>query len=312
MSRPAETRIREFHPGEKIFTFFLYTFLLLAAFICAYPLWFTVISSISDADAVYSGAVRWLPAAVTTEAYSLVFRNNEIWMGYFNTIIYTLAGTAFNLLLTIPAAYAMSKKRMLGHGILTAIFLIPMYFGGGLIPTYILMNNLHLLDTRWIMIINSGLSIYNMIVTRTYFQVSIPESLFEAASIDGSSEIGTFVRIALPLSMPVIAVIALYYASAHWNSYFDAMIYLTSNHLKPLQLVLRRILIENQSAYDKVTAAGDMDVDADYLKDMLHQAHMAVTMKYSLVFIASAPMLCIYPFVQKYFVKGVMIGSVKG
>ena len=305
-------RTKEFHLGEKLFTFFLYFFLLLAAFICLYPLWFTVISSISDADAVYTGQVRWIPQAITMEAYSLVFRNNEIWTGYLNTIIYTVAGTAFNLFLTIPAAYAMSKKRMLGHGILTTVYLIPMYFGGGLIPTYILMNSLGLLDTRWILIINGGLSIYNMIVTRTYFQSSIPESLYEAASIDGSTEIGTFFRIAIPLSMPVIAVIALYYASGHWNSYFDAMIYLTKNDLKPLQLVLRRILIESQAAYDKVTAAGEMDVDADYLKNLLHQAHLAVTMKYSLVFIASAPMLAIYPFVQKYFVKGVMIGSVKG
>ena len=225
-------------------------------------------------------------------------------------LLYTVFGTLFNLLLTIPAAYAMSKKRMLGRGFLSTLFLIPMYVGGGMIPTYILMSNLKLLDTRWILVISGGLSIYNMIVTRTYFQTSIPESLYEAARIDGSSELGIFFRIAIPLSMPVIAVIALYYASGHWNGYFNAMIYLTRNDLKPLQLVLRRILINSESAYDQ--AAAMEDADAEYLKFLMHQAHLAVTMKYSLVFIASAPMLCIYPFVQKFFVKGVMIGSVKG
>lgn len=303
-------RQKKLHIGEKLFTFVLYFLLFFAAFICVYPIWFTIISSISDADDVYSGLVRWLPMKPNLESYALVFHNQEIWMGYLNTIFYTVFGTLFNLLLTIPAAYAMSKKRMLGRGFLSTLFLIPMYVGGGMIPTYILMTNLKLLDTRWILVISGGLSIYNMIVTRTYFQTSIPESLYEAARIDGSSELGIFFRIAIPLSMPVIAVIALYYASGHWNGYFNAMIYLTRNDLKPLQLVLRRILINSESAYDQ--AAAMEDADAEYLKFLMHQAHLAVTMKYSLVFIASAPMLCIYPFVQKFFVKGVMIGSVKG
>ena len=301
---------KKLHLGDSIFTFFLYFLLFFAAFICIYPIWFTIISSVSDADAVYNGSVRWLPVKPNFESYALVFQNNEIWLGYLNTIIYTVLGTLFNLILTVPAAYALSKKKMLGRGFLSTVFLIPMYVGGGMIPTYILMRNLQLLDTRWIMIISGGLSIYNMIVTRTYFQTSIPESLYEAASMDGSSELGTFFRIAIPLSMPVIAVIALYYASGHWNGYFNAMIYLTKNELKPLQLILRRILINSESAYDQ--AAAMEDADAEYLEFLLHQAHLAATMKYSLVFIASAPMLCIYPFVQKYFVKGVMIGSVKG
>ena len=272
-------RQKKLHIGEKLFTFVLYFLLFFAAFICVYPIWFTIISSISDADDVYSGLVRWLPMKPNLESYALVFQNQEIWMGYLNTIFYTVFGTLFNLLLTIPAAYAMSKKRMLGRGFLSTLFLIPMYVGGGMIPTYILMTNLKLLDTRWILVISGGLSIYNMIVTRTYFQTSIPESLYEAARIDGSSELGIFFRIAISLSMPVIAV-------------------------------LRRILINSESAYDQ--AAAMEDADAEYLKFLIHQAHLAVTMKYSLVFIASAPMLCIYPFVQKFFVKGVMIGSVKG
>ncbi|MBQ3080155.1 MAG: carbohydrate ABC transporter permease [Clostridia bacterium] len=311
MAQTVIKRRKEIHLGEKTFMFFIYAGLFLAAFICVYPIWFTIISSISDATAVYNGDVRWVPSMMTIEAYQKVFQNKDVWMGYVNTIFYTVLGTIFNLLLTIPSAYALSKKRMLGHGFLTTLYIIPMYVGGGLIPTYILMKNLNLLDTRWILVVSGGLSIYNMIVTRTYFQTSVPESLYEAARIDGSSEIGIFVRIAIPLSMPVIAVIALYYASGHWNSYFNAMIYLTDNNLKPLQLVLQRILIYSQSAYDQVSASG-ADVDAEYMNELLHQAHLAVTMKYALVFIASAPMLAIYPFVQKYFVKGVMIGSVKG
>jgi len=307
----AGKRKKEIYWGDRIFDIIVYAILIFAAFICIYPIWFTIISSVSDATDVYNGGVRWLPKNFTIEAYQMVMQNDDIWMGYANTILYTVAGTLFNLFLTIPCAYAMSKKQMFGHGLFTTLFIIPMYFGGGLIPTYILMKSLGLLDTRWILIISGGLSIYNMIVTRTYFQNSVPESLYEAARIDGCSEIGIFVKIAVPLSMPVIAVIALYYASAHWNGYFSAMIYLTNNDYKPLQLVLRRILIQSEAAYDQVAASGQ-DVDADYMKELLRQAHLALTMKYSLVFIASAPMLVIYPFVQKYFVKGVMIGSVKG
>ena len=296
--------------GENVFSAIVYILLLFAVFICLYPLWFTVISSFSDADAVYSGGVRWLPRQITGEAYQLVFTNDDVWRGYANSIFYTFFGTLFNLFLTVPAAYALSKKSMLGHGLLTTVFLIPMYLSGGLIPGYLLLKNLGVLDTRLVLIIVSGLSIYNMIVTRTYFSSSIPDSLYEAARIDGASEIRIFAIIALPLSMPVVAVIGLYYASAHWNSYFDAMIYLTDNSLKPLQSVLQRILINSQSAYEQAAIAGDAD-DA-YLQKLLHQAHLAVTMKYSLVFIASAPMLILYPFIQKYFVKGVMVGSVKG
>ena len=278
--------------------------------VCFLPFVYMAALSFSSSKAIINNQVLFWPVGFNLDAYKQIFTYPNFFRAYGNTIFYTVFGTLFNLLLTIPAAYAMSKKRMLGRGFLSTLFLIPMYVGGGMIPTYILMTNLKLLDTRWILVISGGLSIYNMIVTRTYFQTSIPESLYEAARIDGSSELGIFFRIAIPLSMPVIAVIALYYASGHWNGYFNAMIYLTRNDLKPLQLVLRRILINSESAYDQ--AAAMEDADAEYLKFLIHQAHLAVTMKYSLVFIASAPMLCIYPFVQKFFVKGVMIGSIKG
>ena len=242
-------------------------------------------------------------------AYQAVFENDQIWQGYLKTSIYTVGGTAFNLLLTIPAAYAMSKKQMLGHGALTWYFLITMYFSGGMIPTYLLYKDLNLINNPLIMIISGGLSIYNMIVTRTYYQNSIPDSLYEAGRIDGSSEIGIFFKIALPLSMPIIAVMCLYYAVGHWNGYFTALMYLTKTKYQPLALVLRRILIMNETALDEAVGAA---LDPNLIANAAARANLVVTMKYALVIIASLPMLILYPFIQKYFVKGVMIGSVKG
>lgn len=293
---------------DKIFLVVAYTILLTLAFCCLYPLYFTVIASVSDAYNVYRGEVFLLPKGFTVEAYTLVFQNKEIWTGYANTIYYTVMGTALNLLLTIPTAYALSRKRMLGRTFLMYIFLFTMYFSGGMIPTYLLYKNLDLINTRWVLILHGGISVYNVIVTRTYFQNNIPEDLFEAARIDGSNEFGIFFRIVLQLSGPILAVIALYYAVSHWSSYFSAMIYTSDVAIQPLQVVLRRILILNQSAFVDAVESGDPELIANAEK----RQHMALTMKYSLVFIASAPMLIAYPFVQKYFEKGLMAGAVKG
>ena len=294
--------------GDKIFLIITYALLLLIAFVCLYPMYFTIIASFSDAYAVYRGDIAWWPVKFTTEAYELVFTNRMIWRGYANSIFYTVAGTLFNLFLTIPTAYALSKKRMYGRSVLMTLFIITMYFGGGMIPTYMLFKNLNLINTRWILILNGGLSVYNVVVTRTYFQNNIPESLFEAARIDGSSEFGIFFKIVIPLSAPIIAVIALYYAVGHWSSYFSAMIYISNVDLQPLQVVLRKILILNETAFEDAMASGNVEA----IENAAKQAYLAVTMKYSLVFIASAPMLIIYPFVQKFFVKGIMVGSLKG
>ena len=294
--------------GDKIFLIIAYGILLTLAFCCLYPLYFTVIASISDAYNVYRGEVFLLPRGFTFEAYTLVFQNKEIWTGYMNTIYYTVMGTALNLLLTIPTAYALSRKRMLGRTFLMYIFLFTMYFSGGMIPTYLLYKNMDLINTRWVLILHGGISVYNVIVTRTYFQNNIPEDLFEAARIDGSNEFGIFFRIVLQLSGPILAVIALYYAVSHWSAYFSAMIYTSDVAIQPLQVVLRRILILNQSAFVDAIESGDPELIANAEK----RQHMALTMKYSLVFIASAPMLIAYPFVQKHFVKGMMVGSVKG
>ncbi len=295
---------------DQVFLFFIYAVLSIITFCCVYPLYFTIIASVSEPYSVYTGKVSFWPKGFTLQGYELVFQNSEIWTGYKNTILYTGFGTLFNLILTIPAAYALSKKRMLGRGVISTIFLITMYFNGGMIPTYILMKRLNLINNPLIMILTGGVSIYNMIVTRVYFQSNISESLYEAAGLDGSSEIGIFLRVAIPLSGPIIAVMALYYAVGHWNSYFNAMMYLTKPKYQPLSLVLRRILILNENAYKDILEAGTRT--AEEMLEADRRAYMANIMKFSLVFIGSAPMLVAYPFVQKYFVKGVMIGSLKG
>ncbi len=291
------------------FDFVVNAILIFITLLCLYPLYYTVIASVSDFTAVATGKVGFWPIDFQLKAYKAVFENQQIWMGYRNTIIYTVLGTAFNLCLTIPTAYVMSKKQMFGHSVITWYFLITMYFGGGMIPTYLLYKDLGLLNNPLVMIVTGGLSIYNMIVARTYFSSSIPADLYEAGRIDGCSEFGLFFKIALPLSMPITAVMMLYYAVGHWNSYFNAMMYLTKVDYQPLSLVLRRILIMNQAAVDE---AGLMTLDPALLQDAAERANLAIVMKYALVLIASAPMLAVYPFIQKYFVKGVMIGALKG
>lgn len=283
--------------------------LIFVTLLCLYPLYFTVIASFSDYVPVATGKVNLWPIGFQTTAYAAVFENKEIWRGYLNTILYTVFGTAFNLVLTIPTAYVMSKKQMFGHTLITWFFLITMYFSGGMAATYLLYKDLGLINNPLVMVVTGGLSVYNMIVTRTYFSNSIPDSLYEAGRIDGSSEFGLFFRIALPLSGPILAVIALYYAVGHWNSYWNAMMYLSDKSYHPLALILRRILILNESALSDDQLGM---LDPATIADMSRRANMAVVMKYSLVLISSAPMLIAYPFVQKYFVKGMMIGSVKG
>ena len=296
---------------DKVFKLIVGFLLLLISLICAYPLYYTIIASISDPYAVYTGKLTLWPVGITLEGYEKVFTNGDIWVGYRNTALYTVTGTLFNLILTIPAAYALSKKRMFGYNIINSLFLITMYFGGGMIPTYILMKDLKLINNPVVIILASGISVYNMVVTRVYFQNNIPETLYEAARLDGCNELRIFWRIVIPLSGPIVAVMALYYAVGHWNGYFDAMMYLTKTKYQPLSLVLRRILILNQNAAKRVLESGG-SMSAQEIEDAERSAYIATVMKFSLVFIGSAPMLIAYPFVQKYFVKGVMIGSLKG
>ncbi len=284
--------------------------LCLLRFILIYPMYFCLIASFSNPDAVSKGAVTFWPVNFSVDAYKFAFDEKTIWRGYRNSLFYTGVGTLWNLFLTIPCAYFMSKKELPGHTFFAWYFLIPMYFGGGMIPTFITIRNYGLMNTPYTLVILGGISIYNMIVTRNYFDNSIPSELYESASIDGAGPLRTFFTIALPLAKPILAVITLFYAVAHWNSYFTAMIYVTDNDLYPLQLVLRNILLENQqSSLGDLAAMGYTQEEIQFAQ---YRAKMAEAMKYAIIWIASAPMLIAYPFVQKYFTKGLMIGSVKG
>ena len=282
-------------------------FMLAVLFVTVYPLYYTVIASLSSPDAVATGEITWKPIGLTLESYQHVFLNARIWTGYANSIFYTVAGTSFNLFLTIPAAYALSKDNLPYRNVIMTLFLITMYFSGGMVPSYLLVKGMGLLNTRTVLVILGGISVYNLIVTRTYFSTSISGALYEAAEIDGAGEFKKFLSIAIPLAKPIIAVMVLYYAVTHWNSYFNALLYVSNREYEPLQSVLRDILIQNQSAVDMALIMGS----SEEIMDAARRTRLAYTMKYAIVFVASAPLLMIYPFIQKYFVKGVMIGAVK-
>ena len=273
-----------------------------------YPLYFTVVASFSDPYEVVSGNVTFWVRKFTTEGYMHVMSNVRIWRGYWNAMIYTVLGTLLNLFFTIPAAYALSKKNLWKRNIMITYFVIPMYFGGGLLPTYLQIKSLGLLNQPYTLIVLGGISVYNVLVTRTYFQSSISETLFEAAEIDGCPQIKQFLYIAVPLAKPVIAVITLYYAVGHWNDFYTALVYVSEDDYQPLQTVLRSILMQSQ----RMASLRDSHTTDEELQYILHLQYLSEGMKYAVIFISSLPMLIAYPFVQKYFVKGVMVGAVKG
>ncbi|HJA92449.1 MAG TPA: carbohydrate ABC transporter permease [Candidatus Eisenbergiella merdipullorum] len=279
---------------------------VLITLLVAYPLYFCVIASFSDPTQVAAGQTLLWIKDFTLEAYQNVIKETKLWIGYRNTIIYTILGTLYNLILTLPAAYVLSKKYLPFRGFLSWYFFLTMYVSGGMIPSYLLMRDLHLINNPLVLIIGAGVSCYNMIVTRQYFSASIPEDIYEAAHIDGASEIKCFTRIALPLAKPITAVMTLYYGVGHWNSYYQAMIYIHKDAYKPLQLILRDILISNEMT------SIDTNASVEMIEYLLKKAHIAQGMKYAIILIASLPLLILYPFLQKYFAKGVMIGSVKG
>lgn len=303
---------------DRVFGWCNAILLTLLMFIVVFPVYFVVIASFSEPRAVGTGKVFLWPVGFSLDSYKYVFEESRVWVGYANSLYYTLFGTLFNLLLTIPTGYVLSKRELMGRGWIAAYYIIPMYVGGGLIPTYLQIKDLGLLNQSYTLIVIGGISIYNVIVTRVFFQTSIPEALYESARIEGASELRIFTQIAIPLSKAIIAVMALFYAVGRWNSYFDAMIYVTKQEYMPLQIVLRSILLLNQNAMANIsdagaavsTAMGAMDSEA--MADMARRAYIAEAMKYSLIIVAAVPLLIAYPFVQKFFVQGVMIGSLKG
>lgn len=280
---------------------------VLITVITIYPLYFTVIASFSSPTEVASGNTLLWFKEFTLDHYKYVFQEKALWVGYKNTIVYTLLGTIYNLVLTIPAAYVLSKRHLPFRGAISWYFFLTMYIGGGIIPQYFLIKNLGLLDNPLALIVGTGVSCSNLIITRQYFQSSIPQDIYDAAYIDGANDWQAFCRIAMPLAKPILAVMALYYGVTRWNSYYNALLFIRSDDYKPLQLVLREVLINNQLSVMDMTTGGAEDIA--YL---LERAQVAEGMKYAIVFIASAPLLIIYPFLQKYFTKGIMVGSVKG
>ena len=288
--------------SDRIMRGIVYALMFLLILIILYPLIYVVSSSFSSGEAVSTGKVLLWPVEFSLQGYKAVFAYQQVWVGYRNTIFYTVAGTLLNLTLTIMAAYPLSRIIFQFRNFYMTLFLITMFFSGGIIPNYILMTKLHLTNTRWSLILSGSISVYNMIIMRTYFQNSIPNELLEAAKIDGITDIGYLLKVVLPLSKSILAVITLYYAVAYWNSYFNAMLYLRDESLYPLQLVLRSILNSGTVDLSQIT-------DVDIIKQMRGLSDL---MKYSLIIISSAPIIIAYPFVQRFFEKGVMIGSVKG
>ena len=295
--------------GDIVFDTVNTVLMTLFLLIMAFPLYYTIIASVSDVNELGLGNVFLWPRGFTLNAYKNVFINNSIWAGYRNTLFYTVCGTLYQLVVMVPLAYGLSKKKLFGKRVVTWYFLFTMYFSGGIVPTYLLMSQIGFVNNPLVMIV-TGISVYNMLVTRTFFSNSIPEELYESAKIDGANEFRCFFQIALPLSSAILAVMTLYHAVGIWNAYFAAMIYLTKTALFPLQLVLRSILIKNQAMMTNPDFFATMSSDEQML--VVEQARMAETMKYALIFIGSAPLLIAYPFVQKFFVKGVMLGSIKG
>ncbi|HZH59904.1 MAG TPA: carbohydrate ABC transporter permease [Metabacillus sp.] len=289
--------------NDIIFDLFIYVICGIIFLIIAYPLYFVVIASVSDSTLVSTGKVLLFPKGFSLFGYNEIFQDARIWVGYKNTMIYSLLGTFVNLLLTLPAAYVLSRKEFRARRILMFFFVFTMFFNGGLIPTYLLMKDLQLIDTMWVFIIPFSVNVFNLIITRTFFETSIPNELYEAASIDGCNHFTFFLKVVLPLSKAVVSVIGLYYLVWHWNDFFTGLIYIRDYSLQPLQIVLRDILLSNQVFAEGAGSGGAAGGYAQRYADQI---------KYGVIIISTLPILIVYPFIQKYFEKGVMIGSVKG
>ena len=291
---------------DVIFDTVIFIILTLILFVVAYPLYWVIISSFSDPTAVSAGKVLLRPMGFTLKGYAEVFKNSQVMRGFFNSIVITVVGVCVNLAVTLPTAYALSRDNFSGKKPITVFYMITMFFGGGMIPTYLVVKNMQLLNTIWAPVLPGCLSVYNMIVARTFFKSNISEELYEAGEIDGCTQSRFFFQIALPLSKAIIAIMVLYYGVGHWNSYFSALLYISDQDKYPLQLVLRNILITNQTALSQTATT------AAARAALQEQQQLIDVMKYSLIIISSVPVLIMYPLVQKHFVKGVMIGSVKG
>ncbi|MCI8441231.1 MAG: carbohydrate ABC transporter permease [Provencibacterium sp.] len=302
MAAQEKKRIRD-TTSDRIFNIVIHTILIIFLILVIYPVYFVLIASVSDPTYVNSGDFLLYPKGFTLLGYQRVFQDDRIWVGYGNTLIYTVLGTILGILANILAGYALSRHDLPGRNIVMALFVFTMYFGGGMIPFYIIINNMNMVNTRALMVILGSVSVYNIIIVRSFFVSTIPLELQEAAFIDGCTNQRFFISIVLPLSKAIVAVIALYTAVGYWNSYFNALIFLTDTSKFPLQLYLREILLTAKTA------------DASNITDPAAARKletMVEVVKYGVIVVSTLPILCVYPFIQKYFVKGVMIGAIKG
>ena len=293
-------KIRE-TKSDRVFDVVNCTVAALVLLIIAYPVWIVVISSFSDPYALMAGKVWLYPIGFSFDGYSAVFRNDQVWTGMLNSCIYTVFGTLVNMIVTILAAYPLSRKDLTIREPIALLFAFTMWFSGGLIPTYLLIRNMGLFNSRWVMILPTAMSVWNMVIVRTYFQTNVGGEILESAKLDGCDDFRYLWKIAVPLSKPSLAVVCLYYMVANWNVFMNAYLYLSKEELYPIQIVLREMLLTGS---DASTSSNAMQEGKTQITNEL--------MKYSLVIIASLPMVIVYPFVQKYFVKGIMVGSVKG
>ena len=299
--KPAIRRSKKLREGDRIFDIAVTVLTAISILVIVYPLIFVLVASVSDPMEIFKGNVWLLPKGFTLEAYRQVFRNKDIFIGYRNTLLYTITGTFATIFITFSAAYPLSRKKLYGRNKLMGFFLFTMFFSGGMIPTYLMVKKLHLYNTIWAVILVGTVSVYNIIVARTFMQNTIPDELYEAAEIDGCGDIKVFFKMVLPLSAPILAVLVLFYGVNFWNSYFNGLIYLSSRDSYPLQMFLREILLNNMA--DSMIDTAGMDIS----KYMVGES-----IKYAVIVVSSIPMLILYPFLQKFFIKGVMIGAVKG
>jgi putative aldouronate transport system permease protein len=297
--RPRGIRIKE-SGVDRAFLVVVYLLLIVLLAVVLLPLMYIVASSFSSPGAVSSGRVSLWPVEFSVRGYQVAFRDPQIVRGFLNSIFYTFAGTAVSVTLTIAMAFPLSRTNLFGRGVITKLVVFTMLFTGGLIPTFMIVRSLGMLDTPWALLIPQSIGVWQVLIASTYFREAIPEELYDAARLDGAGDISFLFQIAIPLAKPMIAVIALMYAIQQWNSYFDALIYLRTDDLYPLQLVLRNILILNQASTGQDAAS------------MVERQQLADLLKYSLIVISTAPVLLIYPLVAKHFTKGIMLGAVKG
>lgn len=302
----ASTKIKE-TMQDRVFTWITLVLIIAIIIIVAYPLYFVLVASVSNPAVVNSGDLLLYPKGFSLLGYEHIIQNTKLWSGYANTIFYTVMGTLVGVSITVLAGYAFSRSDLPGRNILMGLFVFTMYFSGGLVPLYLVVKQLHLINTRTIIILLGSVSVYNIIITRSFFTSTIPKELQEAAFVDGCSNQRFFLEIVVPISKPIIAVITLYCAIAHWNSFFNAMIYLNDMDKYPLQLVLREILLSFQMMMQQASNGGSIDIES--LSEM---NTLVEVVKYGVIVVSTIPVLMIYPFIQKYFVKGVMIGAVKG